>query len=769
MRAKSLVLATLVLASFLCRVEAQTCVDPPSGMTSWWPLDETMGTTASDIVDANPGALISGPMFISGKVRNGLSFDGSDDYVLIPEKDTLDIDLVDFTIEFWVKASSTGGIQRPLISKAPVSGENYWNIRLVEDGRLFVELMGAGFVNNNFVVSTISIDDGSWKHIAIVRQGTTATIYIDGVIRGSGSTAGVTNINNPFNVLIATDLTVPSGTGIGFPFPGPRANFNGMLDEITFYKGAALTQTQVQDIYNANSAGKCRPQVITLNLPDNVVGQSSSHVIGTRLGIPPFTYSLVSGSPPPGMFLSSTGVVNGTPNAVGTFTFTVQVIDAGNASATGTVTKRVLATSPVCVPPPSGITSWWPLGETGGTLAADIVGTNTGTLANASMHIGGKVGNGLQFDGVNDSLIISESDTLDWDTIDFSMEFWLKAGSTGGIQRALISKSPVSGENYWNIRLVEDGRLFVELMGAGFINNNFVVSSISVNDGNWKHIAIVRQGTTVTIYIDGQVRGSGSSAGVTNTNNPFNVLVGTDSTVPGGPGSGFPFPGPRANFNGMLDEITFYKGTALTQTQVQAIYDAGTAGKCGPDANPPDTSTLSAVDGNGQSVTNGGSTTSGTITLTFSGTDDVGVVGFECRLDGGTFVACTSPQTFVGLVLGSHTFQVRARDAAGNLDPTPATFTWHVVIPQEQIGNVISNVAALVNAGVLNPGQGNALIAKLNAAIQKLNQGMPAPAINQLQAFVTQVNTWVMVGILTTAEGQALIDAINGVITSLGG
>src|SRR3989338_4839240 len=49
---------------------------------------------------------------------------------------------------------------------------------------------------------------------------------------------------------------------------------------------------------------------------------------------------------------------------------------------------------------------------------------------------------------------------------------------------------------------------------------------------------------------------------------------------------------------------------------------------------------------------------------------------FECSLDAGSFESCTSPKTYTGLTRSSHTFSVRARDAAGNLDSTPATFTW---------------------------------------------------------------------------------------------
>jgi len=51
---------------------------------------------------------------------------------------------------------------------------------------------------------------------------------------------------------------------------------------------------------------------------------------------------------------------------------------------------------------------------------------------------------------------------------------------------------------------------------------------------------------------------------------------------------------------------------------------------------------------------------------------------FQCSVDGGAFVACTGPITLGPLPLGSHTFAVRAIDPAGNIDPTPATYTWRI-------------------------------------------------------------------------------------------
>ena len=52
--------------------------------------------------------------------------------------------------------------------------------------------------------------------------------------------------------------------------------------------------------------------------------------------------------------------------------------------------------------------------------------------------------------------------------------------------------------------------------------------------------------------------------------------------------------------------------------------------------------------------------------------------GFECRLDGGAFADCSSPQSYTGLTEAAHTFEVRAEDAAGNVDATPAAHAWTV-------------------------------------------------------------------------------------------
>jgi hypothetical protein len=72
-------------------------------------------------------------------------------------------------------------------------------------------------------------------------------------------------------------------------------------------------------------------------------------------------------------------------------------------------------------------------------------------------------------------------------------------------------------------------------------------------------------------------------------------------------------------------------------------------------------------------------TNSPTGDFTFSGTDTGGgAVTFECRIDGAAFSTCPASFTAGPLDDGTHTLDVRARDLAGNVDVTPATYTWEV-------------------------------------------------------------------------------------------
>jgi len=66
-----------------------------------------------------------------------------------------------------------------------------------------------------------------------------------------------------------------------------------------------------------------------------------------------------------------------------------------------------------------------------------------------------------------------------------------------------------------------------------------------------------------------------------------------------------------------------------------------------------------------------GTTTDTTPTFGFSSSE--GGSTFACRVDGGAWSACISPNTLPAVAAGPHTFEVRATDGASNTDPTPAS------------------------------------------------------------------------------------------------
>ncbi len=67
------------------------------------------------------------------------------------------------------------------------------------------------------------------------------------------------------------------------------------------------------------------------------------------------------------------------------------------------------------------------------------------------------------------------------------------------------------------------------------------------------------------------------------------------------------------------------------------------------------------------------------VSFAFEGEDELaGVEGYECSLDDAPFAPCATPQSYNGLANGLHTLQVAAVDSAGNVDSSPADYSWTV-------------------------------------------------------------------------------------------
>lgn len=118
---------------------------------------------------------------------------------------------------------------------------------------------------------------------------------------------------------------------------------------------------------------------------------------------------------------------------------------------------------------------------------------------------------------------------------------------------------------------------------------------------------------------------------------------------------------------------------------------------------------------------------------------------------------------------GSYTINVTATDddTGSNSASTSVTVNAPPPTPQDATHQVVADVSNLLNSGTLTRGEANSLKAKLQAALNKVNQGNKTAAKNQLNAFINEVNALVNSGRLTQAEGQALNNAATDVINQL--
>ncbi|MBL8324444.1 MAG: DUF3466 family protein [Rubrivivax sp.] len=89
--------------------------------------------------------------------------------------------------------------------------------------------------------------------------------------------------------------------------------------------------------------------------------------------------------------------------------------------------------------------------------------------------------------------------------------------------------------------------------------------------------------------------------------------------------------------------------------------------------------------------------------------------------------------------------------------------------PAQATEALIERVNALVAQGVLGKGPGQALVAKLRAAVHQVSLGNYATASHQLSAFIHQVNAQIRAGVLAPQTGQELLDAAHAIVALLAG
>jgi hypothetical protein len=192
--------------------------------------------------------------------------------------------------------------------------------------------------------------------------------------------------------------------------------------------------------------------------------------------------------------------------------------------------------------PELGLIARWKLDETEGSIAADSIGQNDGTLSGEPLWQpqGGRVGGALQFDGVDD--FVSTVKVLDPSTGPFSVVAWIKGGVPGQ-----VILSQIGGAD-WLCADPSQGRLITSLARPSNRAVPQLVSEIVITDGNWHRIGLVWDGSYRRLYVDGVIAAEDAQA----------ALAGSDSGLYIGCGKAM---GGGTFWSGLIDEVRIYNRT----------------------------------------------------------------------------------------------------------------------------------------------------------------------------------------------------------------
>lgn len=158
-------------------------------------------------------------------------FDGAGDYLRVPSSSTLDLEST-YTIECWVYptslSSNFGILKRGFYS---TSGQT-WNglafsVRWLTTNKLRFYFYGTTLANEQYIDVSSALTVNAWTHIAMVRNGSVGTVFINGV--QAGTISGL-NLPSPSNL----DLNI----GV-WDYSAANEFFPGYLDDVRITKGVA--------------------------------------------------------------------------------------------------------------------------------------------------------------------------------------------------------------------------------------------------------------------------------------------------------------------------------------------------------------------------------------------------------------------------------------------------------------------------------------------------------------------------------------------------
>jgi fibronectin type 3 domain-containing protein len=288
-------------------------VQPFIQTRAWLKFDEASGTSAADATGNNwTGTLVGGPTWVAGKLNNAVSLSGSTQDVTLPTG--VVNGLTTCTIGAWVNLNAVSNWARLFDFGSGNTNYMFLSPKNGANGKVRFAIRTPS-VGEQIIDGTAALPTGGWHHVAVVLNGATGTLYVDGVQVGQNTAMTLTPSS-----LGATGNNYLGKSQFNDPY------LNGAVDDFHIF-AQALTAQQVA----ALAAPPAAPASVTA-IPGNAqVAVSWGAVAGAvsynvkRASVSGGPYTLVANTT--ATSFTDTGLTNGT-----TYYYVVTALNAATES-----------------------------------------------------------------------------------------------------------------------------------------------------------------------------------------------------------------------------------------------------------------------------------------------------------------------------------------------------------------------------------------------------------------------------------------------------
>ena len=309
----------------------ETPAEEEPQLIGYWPFDGD----ADDVAGNNHGIEYNNPSYPTAHIKSGLEANGA--YTSV---DSDPFDLSKFTLMAWIKPDNVLGTYRVILEKDKLKSDWYGLYQV--GNKIHLRWSMSGYTT----ATSITLEPNVFTHVAATFDGSSARIYINGVLQhsalGSPSKPSTTKGELRFGI-----------SGVG------TEEFEGLIDEAKIF-GTALNQSKIQlemESSSSSGSGGSSPDPVVPPAEISVTGITVlSESIKLNIGdmttltatVSPSTTSnkniIWSSANPSVAYVNTSGVLTGVAN--GTTNITVTTVDGGYID-----TATVVVSTPAVIPP----------------------------------------------------------------------------------------------------------------------------------------------------------------------------------------------------------------------------------------------------------------------------------------------------------------------------------------------------------------------------------------------------------------------------------